>query len=60
MFTSVCLHSLANRKGSSWVQPMHLTYGSEDGHVVPGGVTGDPESRVETLSRLDGLIVRRL
>ena len=39
------LHSLANRKGPSWVQPMFLAYGSEDGPLVPGGATGDLKSR---------------
>ena len=41
MFTSVCLHSLANRKGPSWVQPMFLTYGLEDGRSPLGTQRGD-------------------
>ena len=45
-----CIHPSVNiplrtMRGPSWVQPMFLTYGSEDSLLVPGETTGDLESR---------------
>ena len=51
MLTSVCLHSLANRQCPFWVQPMFLTYGSEDDFDTRWGDGQDASGRARATQK---------